>query len=68
MVLGAKGSSRLSISSRPCWRPQSMRIRLPLISRQWQLPVTHWSAPKKLSFIVGPSLFDILHCSTMSSN
>ena len=31
----------LSISSRPCCRPQSMRMCLPPTSRQWQLPVTH---------------------------
>ena len=28
-----------------------MRICFPFTSRQWQLPVTHWSAPKKLSFM-----------------
>ena len=45
MLPGWKGSVVLSTSSRPCCKPQSTRIFLPLTSRQWQLPVTHRSAP-----------------------
>ena len=45
MLPGWNGRAALSISSRPCCKPQSTRIFFPLTSRQWQLPVTHWSAP-----------------------
>ena len=45
MSFAAKGKASLDTSSRPCCNPQSTRMRLPPTSRQWQLPVTHWSAP-----------------------